>query len=294
MLSFENVAATGHNTSLSAPLMLTRAETNNWTLHLKEKSFISAFREAGYKTYWISNSAAKGTFSVDVHANDSEEVIYLRKNNNRHGNFDFEIKEKLKSILQTDKSQKIFCVLHSIGSHWRYDNSYPIQFNKFYPLTTDIYTSQFNTVHTEAINNGYDNSILYADYFIGNTIKLLKEKNVSSFVFYVSDHGEHLYNDNKGLVGHIQPTEETIHVPLFIWTSALYDNCLPNKRKTLENHLKSKLSIINVFHTIIDMAQLSYPEENLSKSFASPNFIEMERFILINNFDVPINLNKIY
>lgn len=295
ILSYNQVSATGCNTSLSAPIILTRAETNSWDLHFREKSFIKAFSEAGFKTYWISSVAARGTHSIDIHAIDADEVVYLERNfNSGHGNYDFEITQKLEQLLYEDTSKKLFIVLHGIGSHWRYDSCYPNHFNRFKPSTTNIKASQFSKSHFLELNNSYDNSILYTDYFIGSTIDLIDKMNISSFVFYVSDHGENLLIDNNGYVSHAQPTEETLHVPLFIWTSNKYNYLYRSKVKTLKDNIDTKISVVNVFHTIIDMAHISYPEEIKSKSFASTKFVELDRFFLVNNFDTPLNINTVY
>jgi lipid A ethanolaminephosphotransferase len=89
---------------------------------------------------------------------------------------------------------------HSLGSHGP-------KYYKRYPQAFEIFTPVCNSTPEECtnieVNNAYDNSILYTDYLIDSTIKLVKKNYPNSFVFYASDHGESL--GEKGVYLHSLP-----------------------------------------------------------------------------------------
>jgi lipid A ethanolaminephosphotransferase len=110
-------------------------------------------------------------------------------------------------------------ILHQMGSHGpAYHKRYPQEFEKFKPACN---TDDITKCSNEEINNAYDNSILYTDYFLGELIKEL-EKFTDTYevtLLYVSDHGESLGENGvylHGLPKAIAPKEQT-HVPVFLW-----------------------------------------------------------------------------
>ena len=70
--------------------------------------------------------------------------------------------------------------------------------------------------------NGYDNAILYTDYFLHNVIDTLKpyEQDYDVVMVYMSDHGESLGENNiylHGLPYKFAPDTQK-HVPVVIWS----------------------------------------------------------------------------
>ena len=124
--------------------------------------------------------------------------------------------------------------------------------------------------------NAYDNSICYTDYVLSEIIQKVEEKDGVSAVLYISDHAENLYDDGSSLVlhGSKHPTIKELHVPLFIWTSAKYKDFYGNKHKTMEANVLKKINSTNLFHSILDIAGITYPEETPEKSIASDTFME--------------------
>ncbi|NJM32211.1 MAG: sulfatase-like hydrolase/transferase [Limnobacter sp.] len=123
----------------------------------------------------------------------------------------------LKQYIQARTGQDILIVLHQMGSHGpAYYKRYPPQFEQFKPVCK---TNELASCTAEQINNAYDNSILYTDYFLAQTIELLKQFDgpFEPALLYVSDHGESL--GEYGLYLHgapfaFSPKEQT-HVGCF-------------------------------------------------------------------------------
>ena len=277
---FKNVSTNANLTSLSIPFILTRATPNNPEIKYTEPAVINAFKEAGFKTYWVSNQSVGvgsvfGFYAslVDVYKNTSVSLDAA--------NYDETLFPVFENVLKDKSSNKKFIVIHTLGSHFRYNYRYPETFNKYKPsLSRGLSLENTSDISKkEELINSYDNSILYTDYVISNFIHQLKDQNAISYLYYISDHGENLYDDerNKLMHGYINVTNFEIEIPLIIWTSKEYNRFYQNKTLELKNHLNSKINSVNTFHTLIDMANIGYPLENKSKSFANKKFDSLQK-----------------
>ncbi len=125
----------------------------------------------------------------------------------------------LDTYIKAHPKGDIVIVLHQMGNHGpAYYKRYPKEFEKFTPVCK---SNQLEQCTQAEIANGYDNVLLYTDYFLKKTIDFLKT-NDSSFataMFYVSDHGESLGENGLYLHGFpyaIAP-EAQKHVPAVMW-----------------------------------------------------------------------------
>ena len=78
------------------------------------------------------------------------------------------------SIFITRKERKLI-VVHLFGSHFPYGLRYPTTFAKFSGTSKAI--------------DGYDNSIVYTDYILGEAFGMAEKASVDAVVYF-SDHGE--------------------------------------------------------------------------------------------------------
>lgn len=111
-------------------------------------------------------------------------------------------------------------VLHPLGNHGpSYYARYPDRFRRFSP-TCD--SAEPRECSGEALINSYDNAVLYGDYMVAQTIRLLQQQTArDSALIYVSDHGESL--GEHGLYLHgvpyaIAPAQQT-SVAMVAWLS---------------------------------------------------------------------------
>lgn len=275
ILHFDNVNSNANLTSLSIPFMLTRATPKEATVKFKEPAVIAPFKEAGFKTYWLTNvpsgiGSVFGFYSglADEYKNTSVSLDAL--------NYDERLLPELETVLKDKTSRKKFIVIHTLGSHFRYNYRYPKKFEKFTPNLAKGLSIENSTdiANKDKIVNSYDNSILYTDHVLSQLIGQLKKENAVSYLYYISDHGENLYDDasNKLMHAYINPTKYEIEIPLIIWNSQQYNTQYSDKVRTLLQHKSKRIQTINTFHTLLDLANISYPKENLRKSFSSIQF----------------------
>ncbi len=248
LIVFEDFTTNSNFTNTSFSQIISSVGPNNYKNLFYEKGVISAFKEAGYQTYWITNQPYS---PGSIYHLFSKEAGYYKDVSNT-----FEMKSYDSKILPyfnfilNDNHKKRFIIIHSIGSHYRYNFRYPTKYSVFKPqLDGSISISGINPNQKELFVNAYDNSILYTDYFLSELITSLNKESNQSLLMYVSDHGENLFDDKKELVlhGSINPTKFEIEVPSLIWHSSNYNKKIVNQLQSLT---KKKVSSQIVFHTL--------------------------------------------
>ncbi len=270
-------------TRLSVPVMISRKPAMQSLVDgFAEKSFLTAYKEAGFKTFWLSNQVSFGEYDtpVSVFAKEADVIQFLNLGGfTNNSNFDQILLGPLKSAI-ADRASKKLIVLHSLGSHWNYSQRYPKAFDRWTPslfgVDKPVYT---NTAIKPRMNNSYDSSILYTDWFLDHVIGLLKQSEQRSALMYVADHGQTLYDKTCNLAFHGHNTQFEFHVPAFVWYSDLYAARHPDKVIQLQQHRTARLATENVFHTLLDLADIRYQGERLEWSFLNPRFKQHKRYV---------------
>lgn len=280
LLSYSDVVAGCNLTWMSVPQMITRAHPDSMDLQFSEKSILTAFREAGFKTAWLSNQSDQEIFwsgSILSHARTADVV---RFSPSRTPNFEFEdvydqhLLQSLDSLIKADQ-QNLFIVLHTMGNHWDYSRRYPPAFDTFKPSGSTVAISPPVAGVKEAISNTYDNSILYADYILDSAINTLKHSQAISSVLFLSDHGDDLFDAMPDQIDfHLNSSPATLHVPMFVWASSNYRAVYASKWNALEANKFRKVGPENTFYTLLDMANISILKSDSTKSVASSYFID--------------------
>jgi len=166
----------------------------------------------------------------------------------------------LEKEISRSKKNKTFVVLHTNGSHG------PTYYKK-YPKAFEVFTPACKTVNLQACThqeliNAYDNTILYTDYFLHQTITILKKFNDRpTMLIYASDHGESL--GEYGLYLHGTPysiaPDFQKDIPFLIWESDSFKKKNSGKIDTASSYGQD-----NIFHTVMgafDMNSSIYDNE---------------------------------
>jgi glucan phosphoethanolaminetransferase (alkaline phosphatase superfamily) len=270
-------------TRLSVPVIISR-KTAMQSLKdgFSEKSFITAYKEAGFKTFWLSNQISFGQFDtpVSVFAKEADVIEFLNLGGfTNNSNFDQVLFDPFKNAL-ADPARKKLIVVHSLGSHWNYSHRYPKQFDKWQPslfgIDKPVYT---DTSIKPQLNNSYDSSILYTDWFLAQLIGKLKQSQQRTSMVYVADHGQTLYDNSCKLAFHGHNTQYEFHVPAFVWYSDQFQARYPGKVEQLGRHSRARLATENMFHTLLDLADIRYGSEKLEWSFLNQQFRQHKRYV---------------
>jgi glucan phosphoethanolaminetransferase (alkaline phosphatase superfamily) len=296
LISYSDFFSEANITSSSLSIILTRSSATDYNRSFVEKSFVDAFKEAGFHTYWIANQSGSNKFIRRI-SNDADKEYFTATNYEEDDNYDEKLWMFLDEVLKKEE-EKVFIVFHTLGSHFRYNFRYPPHFEVFKPsLEGDFDYAMISSKNKDLFINTYDNSILYTDFFLAETIRKIDSLNAVSAFVYVSDHGENLFDtpENSVLHGGSKYTEYDFHVPFFIWTSEKYEAQYPIKTENILLNKDKKLSAGNIFYSWLDIANITFPEQILSKSIASDSLREDSvRYIINTNMEVcplPVILN---
>ena len=283
LISYSDLFSEANITSSSLPIILTRASAKDYNRAFIEKSFVDAFKEAGFKTYWIANQSANNGFIRRI-SKDTDEEFFMTIDFDADNNYDEKLWNFLSEVLKRE-DKKVLIVLHTLGSHFRYNFRYPPSYEIFKPsLKGSFDYNMISAKNKEMFVNTYDNSIVYTDFFLATTIQKLDSLNAVSALVYVADHGENLFDtpENVVLHGGSKFTPYDLHVPFFVWTSDKYNYLYPAKTENLLSNKDKRLTSDCIFYSILDIADITFPEQNPTKSIASEQLKEDSVRYMIN------------
>ena len=281
---FKNVITQSNTTHKSVPMFLSPVHTSHHRDLYYRKGLATLFREAGFRTFFLSNQSPQGAM-VDKFAKEADEVIYIGAPRQ-----DMQLLRMMRRIIETDTKHDLLFILHCYGSHFSYHQRYPREYALFQP-DNDVAIKPQNI---EMIMNAYDNSIVYTDHFLNSILNYLGERVDSpSALLFCADHGEDIFDDKRGRFLHASPTITywQLHVPSFAWFSESYKQRYPEKVEAALEHRWAPATTHSMFHTIADMASLESPFIDRSVSMVSSRFNEnAERYYLDDhNHAVPID-----
>ncbi|KAF2394988.1 phosphoethanolamine transferase CptA [Pseudomonas frederiksbergensis] len=277
---FNNVITPRPYTIEALQQVLTFADEENPDLYLTTPSLVSMMKQAGYKTFWITNqqTMTKRNTMLTTFSEQADEQVYLNNNRNQNAaQYDGDVIEPFNKALSDPAAHKLI-VVHLLGTHMSYQYRYPPTFDKFKDRTGVPAGVKDAEVPTY---NSYDNAVLYNDFVVSSLIKDYAKADPNGFLMYLSDHGEDVFdspghntlgrNENK-------PTAPMYTIPFMAWAS-------PKWRDTHDWNFAADLSrpysSSQLIHTWADMAGLSFDELDHSKSLVSDSF--KPRPLLIGN-----------
>jgi lipid A ethanolaminephosphotransferase len=260
LLNFKMATACGTSTAYSVPCMFSfmNAESYDPDKALFQSNLLDVLNTAGVHTFWRdNNSSCKGVCERSASENFRISVDSASPHYNDGEYFDEILLSGLRDYIMGVKGDALI-VLHQLGSHGpAYYKRYPKEFQKFTPACEELDPSQCDR---EAVNNSYDNTILYTDFIIDSVISILEsiQEDADSFVLYASDHGESLGENGvylHGLPRSIAPFEQ-IHVPFMLWLSPDLNREFGIDQRTSVRCATTRASHDNLSHTLLGLFQV--------------------------------------
>ncbi|MCP2072211.1 UNVERIFIED_ORG: heptose-I-phosphate ethanolaminephosphotransferase [Pseudomonas lini] len=277
---FDNVITPRPYTIEALQQVLTFADEENPDLYLSTPSLVSMMKQAGYKTFWITNqqTMTKRNTMLTTFSQQADEQVYLNNNRNQNAaQYDGDVIEPFNKAL-TDSAPRKLIVVHLLGTHMSYQYRYPPTFNKFTDrqgVPAGVSDDQVPTY------NSYDNAVLYNDFVVSSLIKDYAKTDPNGFLLYLSDHGEDVF-DSQGhnTLGRneAKPTAPMYTIPFMAWASPKWRE---SHDWSFAGDLSRPYSSSHLIHTWADMAGLSFDELDRSKSLVSDDF--KARPLLIGN-----------
>ncbi|GGL24279.1 phosphoethanolamine transferase CptA [Pseudomonas brenneri] len=268
---FDNVITPRPYTIEALQQVLTFADEEHPDLYLKTPSIVSMMKQAGYKTFWITNqqTMTKRNTMLTTFSEQADEQVYLNNNRNQNARqYDGDVLEPFSKAL-ADKAERKLIVVHLLGTHMSYQYRYPPSFDTFtdrQSVPDGVNDDQLPTY------NSYDNAVRYNDFVVSSLIKDYAKTDPNGFLLYLSDHGEDVFDSaghdtlgrNEG-----KPTAPMYTIPFMTWAS-------PKWRAThdwnMQGDVQRPYSSSQLIHTWADLAGLSFDELDRSRSLVSDSF----------------------
>jgi heptose-I-phosphate ethanolaminephosphotransferase len=268
---FDNVVTPRPYTIEALQQVLTFADEQNPDAYLSTPSIMNMMKQAGYKTFWITNqqTMTERNTMLTTFSKQADEQVYL--NNNREQNarqYDGDVLAPFNKAL-ADAAPRKLIIIHLLGTHMSYKYRYPEEFAQFTDRTG---VPAWVTDDQLPTYNSYDNAVLYNDFVVASLVEQFAAQKPNGFLLYLSDHGEAVFDSPTDTVlgrSEGKPTAPMYTIPFMLWTSPQWQASNPADYRTA---LSRPFSSSNLIHTWADLAGLSFSELDTSKSLVSADF----------------------
>lgn len=258
---------------------LTFADEKHPDLYLSKPSLMNMMKQAGYKTFWITNqqSMTKRNTMLTVFSKQTDKQYYLNQQRNQSARqYDSDVLLPFEEVLK-DPAPKKFIVVHLLGTHLSYEYRYPKSYDIFKGRDGAVPAGVSND--NLATYNSYDNAVLFNDYVVSSLIKDYKATDPNGFLLYFSDHGEEVYDTPPhNIQGRNEeaPTRHMYNIPFMLWTSPKWADGHPRDFTPLLNR---KYSSADLIHTWSDLAGIQYKDWDPTRSLVNNQFKQRIRWI---------------
>lgn len=274
IISFSDAISQSYPTLNSTPLIMSRKKITERGI-LSEKSIISAFKEAGFVTWYISYLKPSHIGDSEINLMASEADYYLVRPVD---------KSVLEDVLNNSAKKKLI-VYKTIGSHFLFHDRYPVEYSKFEPNFKKGKYSVPSISDKEKLMNDYDNSILYSvDKKVSDLINVLESQDGEVSLSFISDHGTSIYDDGHSLYG--GNTKGNYSIGLFFWFNDKWINHNKYMFDKLYANKSKKVTSECFLDTMLDIGQIKSKRKGCS--LFEEKEIPKERFVRDSKFNIYI------
>lgn len=265
VIYFPDTESCGTATAISLPCIFSGMTREDFSLRegRSRETLIDVVARSGVKVIWRDNDGGcKGVCSRADYKDltNNTDPKWCTGDDNC---FDEILLDGLEADLRTI-TQDTLLIIHVKGSHGpAYYKRYPPAFERFKPTCK---SNELTACDVESLVNAYDNTLVYTDHVLGETVSMLKRLS-DQFIpamLYASDHGESL--GEKGLFLHgmpyaIAPKEQT-RVPMMMWFSPQYLQAERWTEACVRKQATVQRSHDNVYHTLLGLMEIATKEYN--------------------------------
>ena len=260
VVSLRGVTSCGTSTAASLPCMFSHLGREGFDSRKHNyENLLDVLQRAGLAVLWIDNQAGCKGLCDRVHSASTTQLkaspwcdggechdeVMLDK-----------LAERLNKLPAEQRSKGVVLVMHQMGSHGpAYYKRTPQAFKKFTPECT---SNALQECERQQVVNAFDNTIVYTDHFLSQTIGWLRKQKQPSVMMYVSDHGESLGENNiylHGLPYRIAPEEQT-RVPWITWMSDSYQQQQNLSLDCLRGKITQPLTHDSYFHSVLGLTNV--------------------------------------
>lgn len=170
-------------------------------------------QQAGFETHLIDAQITPGEMQNNLTGQDLQFIDHnLAFPRSVHPqDRDQALSKELERLLATKANKHQFIVAVKWGAHWPYSLAYPAQQTLFKPAATESLT-EMSANNREIITNSYLNALHYSvDYFLQGL--LTKPLTDHQIIFYTSDHGQSLFEQEHSPLTHCHYASDPQQLP---------------------------------------------------------------------------------
>lgn len=282
IINLTNVMAAGTSTAISVPSMFSHMGREEFSSSeaRRTENLLDVLARSGISVLWRDNNSDSKGVALRVEYQDFKDPSLnpINEGEPRDEGMLYGLQEYI-----DQKDGDILIVLHQMGSHGpAYYKRYPEEFEVFTPVCK---SNQLEKCSQEEIDNAYDNTILYTDYFLAKVISLLKnnEEMFQTAMLYFSDHGESLGERNMYLHGYpysLAPIEQK-HVPAILW----FGSNFPVNGEAVASGASEAYSHDNIFHTVLGIFGVSTESRDANLDIISQNKAYRRNSVIVASID---------
>lgn len=258
IINFSNYYSCGTSTAESVPCMFSKFDRSNYSYKkgITNENVLDVINHTNQvAVLWRDNNSDSKGVAIRLPFEN-----YMSNQNNTictEGECrDIGMLVGLDKFIEKHKDKNILIVLHQMGNHGpAYYKRYTKDFEKYTPVCE---TNQLEECTQEEIKNGYDNAILYTDFFLSKTIEFLKQYDdrYKTAMIYIADHGESLGEGGvylHGLPYFMAPDAQT-HVGALMWFGDKMKQEIDTK--ALMHEKDKEFSQDNLFHSLLGIFKI--------------------------------------
>lgn len=273
VVAFDRVTACGTSTAISVPCLFSDLSREEFSVRRARArdNLLDVMERAGFDIVWFDNNtscngACGDRVEVRVDSTASSDLCPPATPCMDGALFE-KVWKKLEHI-----NRDTVLVIHMLGSHGPgYHLRYPKEYERFTPVCRE---TDFSLCTIEEIVNAYDNTILYSDTLLAETIGRLSNQSqrMDSAFIYVSDHGESL--GEKGLFLHAIPyavaPKEQLEVPMVFWMSSGFGKHMGLSSDCIREARHRPVSHDFLFHSVLGLMDITLPAKRTELDLFSP------------------------
>lgn len=261
VISLRHVMSCGTSTAASVPCMFSHLGREGFLQRKNNhESLLDVLHHAGMAVLWIDNqSGCKGVCDRVPHVNTSKLKISPHCDGGEcHDEVMLhDLQERIRQLPAERRAKGTVVFMHQMGSHGpAYHKRVPPEFKKFQP---ECRSNALQECSREQVVNAYDNTILYTDHFLAQTLRWLERQTGPTALMYVADHGESLGENNiylHGLPYAVAPDVQK-RVPWINWFSDSFTRQRQLQTACLQQKINAPLSHDHYFHSVLGLAGVS-------------------------------------
>ena len=286
LVVFKDVLSSDANTMASMTKMLTPANLRQPALWMQQPHILMLAKEAGYKTFWLSNHVPNDGWLGLVAAQADERSFINHGAGCGENNFDDNLLPHVDQAL-SDVAPKKLIVVHLLGAHLRYDMRYPQKFSQFDALDDSVSVEMKKAGRSLWIRhqrNLYDNAILYGDSVLESMIQSTANasQGSSAALLFSPDHGQEVGHSRNHAV-HSVADKSGYEIPMLLWSNAAKKPSLTEKYE-LENR---PYQTDHLNHTLLGLLDINTVFYTAKHDLLSDSFMPSQR--TINGQLYPLN-----